>query len=73
MVATAELPDALRSDLSLYTGCMAWAARIDALEQMLQGAGFEQVRVSLKDESRDFIRAWAPRERRSPTTWSRRV
>lgn len=60
IVATAELPDDLRSDLSLYTGCMAGAAGIDALEQMLQGAGFEQVRVSPKDESRDFIRDWAP-------------
>jgi SAM-dependent methyltransferase len=60
IVATAELPDDLRSDLSLYTGCMAGAARIDVLEQMLQGAGFEQVNVSPKDESRDFIRDWAP-------------
>jgi SAM-dependent methyltransferase len=60
IVATAELPEDLRSDLSLYTGCMAGAARIDVLEQMLKGAGFDQVRVSPKDESRDFIRDWAP-------------
>jgi hypothetical protein len=39
---------------------MAGAARIDVLEQMLEGAGFEQVRVSPKEESRDFIRDWAP-------------
>lgn len=60
IVATAELPEDLKSDLSLYTGCMAGAARICALEHMLRGTGFEQVRVSPKDESRGFIRDWAP-------------
>jgi ubiquinone/menaquinone biosynthesis C-methylase UbiE len=60
IVATAELPDDIRSDLSLYTGCMAGAARIDELERMLYAAGFDRLRIAPKDDSKSFIRDWAP-------------
>ena len=60
IVATAELPEAARRDLALYTGCMAGASTIDGLEAMLAAAGFEAVRIEPKDESRAFIRDWAP-------------
>jgi ubiquinone/menaquinone biosynthesis C-methylase UbiE len=40
IVATAELPAAVRDDLTLFTGCMAGAAHIDELEQMLSEVGF---------------------------------
>jgi len=60
IVATAELPEAARRDLALYTGCMAGASLIAALESMLRAAGFERVSISPKDASRAFIRDWAP-------------
>ncbi|MBI5330189.1 MAG: arsenite methyltransferase [Betaproteobacteria bacterium] len=60
IVATAELPEAVRADLALYTGCMAGAALIEELTAMLRAAGFESVRITPKDESREFIRDWAP-------------
>lgn len=60
IVASAELPEAVRADLALYTGCMAGASLVGALEAMLRDAGFDQVRVTPKDASRDFIRDWAP-------------
>lgn len=60
IVATAELPAALRADLALYTGCMTGASSIGEVEAMLRAAGFEQVRISPKEASRDFIRDWAP-------------
>jgi SAM-dependent methyltransferase len=60
VVASAELPAALRRDLTLYAGCVAGAEHIDALEAMLREAGFSDVRIQPKDESRDFIRDWAP-------------
>ncbi|MDZ7802697.1 arsenite methyltransferase [Thiohalophilus sp.] len=60
VVATAELPEAVRRDLALYTGCMAGASSIDELERTLREAGFEAVRIAPKDESREFIRDWAP-------------
>jgi len=63
VVATAELPDAVRQDLALYTGCMAGASQIGELETMLRDAGFADIRIAPKDASREFIRAWAPDRR----------
>jgi len=39
---------------------MAGASMIDDLLAMMRDAGFEHVRITPKDESRDFIRDWAP-------------
>src|SRR5262245_27748276 len=60
IVATAELPEEVRQDLALYAGCMAGASRIQDLERMLADAGFVDIRIKPKDESRSFIRDWAP-------------
>ena len=60
IVATAELPEDVRSDLALYAGCMAGASLVQDLEQMLTNAGFVEIRIKPKDESRSFIRDWAP-------------
>lgn len=63
VVATAELPEAIRSDWAMITGCVAGAERIDRVEAMLGEAGFQDIRVAPKDESRQFIRQWAPGRR----------
>jgi SAM-dependent methyltransferase len=60
IVATSELPAAVRNDLALFTGCMAGAEDINTLERMLREAGFTDVRIRPKDASRAFIRNWAP-------------
>jgi SAM-dependent methyltransferase len=60
VVASAELPAALREDPTLYAGCVAGAEHPDVLEAMLREAGFSEIRIRPKDESRDVIRNWAP-------------
>lgn len=60
IVATAELPEEIRRDVALYTGCMAGASLISEVEVLLRSAGFEQIRIAPKDESKTFIRDWAP-------------
>lgn len=60
IVATAELPPEAKRDLALYTGCMAGASLVAELESMLRAAGFEQIGITPKDASREFIRDWAP-------------
>ena len=60
VVATAPFPDAVRNDLVLRAGCVAGASLIDDLEQMLMAAGFVDIRIQPKDESRAFIREWVP-------------
>ena len=63
VVAMAALPDAVRSDLALYTGCMAGASQVDELDAMLREAGFNAICIQPKDDSREFIRDWAPGRR----------
>jgi arsenite methyltransferase len=60
VVATAQLPDEVKKDLELYAGCIAGASLMDEVEHMLKEAGFSSVRIRPKDESRAFIREWAP-------------
>jgi len=60
VVRTAERPDSVKNNLALHTGCIAGAASIPELTEMLQNAGFTAIRIKPKDESRTFIRDWAP-------------
>ncbi|MBZ0091276.1 MAG: arsenite methyltransferase [Sulfuricellaceae bacterium] len=60
VVASAPLPPEIRQDMALYTGCMAGAATVEEIESMLRAAGFGQIRIRPQDESRTFIRDWAP-------------
>lgn len=60
VVATAELPEDMKNDPALYAGCMAGALMIDELQQILETCGFRQISITPKDESREFIKDWAP-------------
>jgi SAM-dependent methyltransferase len=60
VVAFAELPEDIRQDMALFTGCMAGASLIAEVEEMLEASGFRQIRVAPKDESETFIQDWAP-------------
>jgi len=63
IVATAEMPDIVKKDMAMYTGCVSGASSIPELESMLRQAGFENIRIRPKDESKTFIRDWAPGSR----------
>lgn len=60
IVATQPLPEEIRNDLALYSGCMAGATPIEDLKTTLLECGFGDIRVTEKAGSRDFIREWAP-------------
>jgi arsenite methyltransferase len=60
VIATAPLPDALRTNLALYSSCIGGAITISEIESMLSESGFQSIRIQPKDESREFIREWAP-------------
>jgi len=60
VVATAEMPESMKNDPQLHAGCMAGASLIEELENMMTAAGFRCIRIRPKDESRAFIRDWAP-------------
>jgi arsenite methyltransferase len=60
VVASTELPDHIRNDLQLYSGCMAGASVISELEQILADSGFTEIKIAPKDDSKEFIKDWAP-------------
>jgi len=60
VVATIELPEEMRNDAGLIAGCMGNASLIDDLEKMMADAGFEQIKIEPKNESKEFIKDWAP-------------
>lgn len=60
VVATVDLPDEVRDDPQLHASCVAGAALVDDLQAMLEAANFSEVRITPKDESREFIRDWVP-------------
>lgn len=62
-VRTAELPPEIANDASLYCACASGAASIAEWEAWLRAAGFVDIRIQPKDESREFIREWAPGSR----------
>ena len=60
IVVTAPLPEDIRNDMALYTGCVAGASTLEEVEALLEDAGFEQRSLTPKGESREFIRDWVP-------------
>ena len=60
VVATTELPEEFRNDPVLYSGCMGGATLIEDLAAILEEVSFSDIRITPKDESREFIRDWAP-------------
>ena len=60
VVATAELPEAMREQAALLTGCIAGAEHVDRIRQLLAAAGFQEVKIDLKDYSKELIQGWFP-------------
>jgi len=60
VVTIEELPPIFKEDMTLYTSCAAGAATIQELERFLQAAGFVQIRIQPKNESKSFIKDWSP-------------
>jgi SAM-dependent methyltransferase len=60
VVALGEIPEALRQDWALYTGCVAGASTVEKLREMLRGVGFTGIRIARKGESREIIGQWFP-------------
>ena len=57
---TAPLSADLRDDPALMCGCVTGAAPAAQVETWLRQAGFTQIRITEKPESRDLIATWAP-------------
>jgi len=60
VVSSTELPDSIKNDNQLYSACVSGASSIKSLQDMMALAGFKHIIIEPKDESKDFIKDWAP-------------
>ena len=60
VVATGDLPEALRRDVTAVVGCIGGAAPVTELQQLLASAGFVDVVVDVDEASRAVIADWLP-------------
>jgi len=63
VVTVAEIPAGLRESAEALSGCIAGARSAAEVEAMLVAAGFVDIRVNVRAESRAFIEDWAPGSR----------
>jgi SAM-dependent methyltransferase len=60
IVATGSMPEAVKKDIAAYAGCVAGASNVSEIEEMLRAAGFREIKINPKEESREFINEWIP-------------
>lgn len=58
IVAIAPLPEEIQQNLELVSACVGGAATIDDTKDMLEKAGFENIKITPKDESRKLVSEW---------------
>jgi SAM-dependent methyltransferase len=54
-----QLTPELAADPALLCGCVAGAAPVSDIEAWLHAAGFSDIRIAVKAESRDVVASWA--------------
>lgn len=60
VIASTTIPEDIKKDLVLHAGCIAGASTQNEVIAMLKEAGFNEIRVKNKEESKSFIKDWAP-------------
>lgn len=60
VVNIAPLPDDVRADPALLCGCVAGAIPAERAASLLREAGFTDVSIAVKPESREMVASWAP-------------
>ena len=60
IVATTQLPDKIRNDLELVGACVGGAATIEDTKASLKEAGFQDIKIVPKENSRELLKAWDP-------------
>jgi SAM-dependent methyltransferase len=60
IVLLAPLPESLKSSVDALTGCVSGAIEVELLKKGLLDAGFSSVDVTVKEESKEFIKDWLP-------------
>ncbi len=60
IVATASIPEEYKNDMELYCACLTGASFVNDIEDMLKKTGFTNIVIKSKDDSKLYIKNWAP-------------
>lgn len=60
ILATAELPENIKNDLSMISGCISGAEYTNSIYDLLHKAGFINIKIEPKDNSREILKSWQP-------------
>jgi arsenite methyltransferase len=60
VVAIAEIPEPMKEQAALLTGCVAGAGQVDEIEEQLIEVGFEEVNIEIRPKSKQFLQHWFP-------------
>jgi SAM-dependent methyltransferase len=58
VVAIQKLPEGLKHDLDSIASCIGGAEHVENLKIMMQKAGFENIKLTPKSNSREIIKSW---------------
>ena len=59
-VATVEMPDHLRKQAALFTGCIVGAETVERIRNLLHEAGFTEVKIELNAHSKELVSGCFP-------------
>ncbi|TCJ12972.1 arsenite methyltransferase [Parasulfuritortus cantonensis] len=60
IVLTGALPEDVRNEVAMYTGCVAGAVAGAELSTLMADAGFRAIRIVAKATSAEYVGQWAP-------------
>ncbi len=60
ILATQELPAKVKNDLALFSACIGGAATVESTTAMLEQAGFSDIKIDAKEESKEILNEWMP-------------
>ena len=60
VVAIKQIPQNIKQDLGLIAGCIGGAEYVEDIRKMLQDAGFRNIRLEPRANSREIVKSWAP-------------
>ncbi len=58
VVATRVMPPHMKQDLDMIAGCIGGAEHVEDLRRMLSDAGFKNIRMNPKENSREIVNSW---------------
>ena len=60
VIAHDTMPEYVKKDMNLYSGCISGASTLEENKAMLKKAGFREIKITPKAESKKFIKNWKP-------------